>query len=262
MAIFIHEIKQSRKSFLIWSLSIGGLILLCMALFPQMKGQMDEIDAMFSNMGSFTAAFGMDQISYSTSIGFYGIECGVILSLGGAFYAAQLGIGVLAKEEGHHTAEFLYTHPKARRKLLLGKGLAVISCLIAMNAVVFGFAVGSFWMIGEAIAWREFLLYHLAQILLHIEIAAICFGISAFLRRSSLGIGFGIASVMYFLNIYANISTSADYMKYITPFQFADAAAIIKAVKLDMAAVCVGAVYTVAFVFMALVKYTKKDIVA
>ena len=48
---------------------------------------MDSVSDMFSSMGSFTAAFGMDKISFGNVMGFYGIECGNILGLGGAFFA-------------------------------------------------------------------------------------------------------------------------------------------------------------------------------
>ena len=60
---------------------------------------------MFASMGSFTEAFGMDKISFGTLTGFYAVECGNILGLGGAFFSALCGVSILAKEEKDHTAE-------------------------------------------------------------------------------------------------------------------------------------------------------------
>ena len=55
--------------------------------------------------------------------------------------------------------------------------------------------------IGEEIPWKELSLLHLAYYLLQLELAAICFGISAFMRRGSVGAGLGVAALMYFVNI-------------------------------------------------------------
>ena len=45
---------------------------------------------------------------------------------------------------------------------------------------------------------------------LQIEIASICFGISDFLQKGSLGIGLGIAIILYFLKVnYMNTAGSS-----------------------------------------------------
>ena len=41
-----------------------------------MEGQMNEISGMFADMGSFSAAFGMDRINFGEFAGFFGVECG------------------------------------------------------------------------------------------------------------------------------------------------------------------------------------------
>ena len=93
-----------------------------------------------------------------------------------------------------------------------------------LNAIIFALSVASIKGIGEEIMWKEISLIHLAFFLVQLELAGICFGISAFIRKSGIGIGLGIATVMYFLNIVANISESAEFLKYITPFGYAESA--------------------------------------
>ena len=88
MTMIRHELRQGRISFLIWTISISFLLVVCIFLFPEMKGEMDGINEMFSSMGSFTEAFGMDKVSFGTLTGFYAVECGNILRLGGAFIAS------------------------------------------------------------------------------------------------------------------------------------------------------------------------------
>lgn len=112
--IFKHELKRYLKTFLVWLFSIAALILVCMLLYPEMKGSIENVNDMFSDMGSFTEAFGMNRLNFGTPMGFYGIEVGSILSIGAPLFAAQIGISLLAKEEGQHTAEFLFSHPISR----------------------------------------------------------------------------------------------------------------------------------------------------
>lgn len=260
MTLMKHELKQGRKSLMIWTAAIGFLLAVCVFMFPEMKGEMDGVSDMFASMGSFTEAFGMDRINFGSLMGFYAVECGNILGLGGAFFAALCGVSILAKEEKEHTAEFLLTHPVSRVHIVAQKLLAVMIQIIVMNVLVCVLSIASIALIGETISWKELLLLHLAFLFLQIEIAGICFGISAFLRRGGLGIGLGIAAVMYFLNLIANISDSAKFLKYITPFGYTEGADIVSNASLDTGLVLLGMLYCVIGVVVAFMKYCKKDI--
>ena len=260
MTLVKHELKQDKISFLIWTVSIGFLLAICIFLFPEMKGQMDSVNDVFSSMGSFSAAFGMDQLNFGTLIGFYAVECGNILGLGGAFYAALSAAGMLSKEEKEKTAEFLLTHPVSRKRVLTEKLIALLIQITAINLIFYALSVGSIAAVGEEIPWKEISLLHLAYYLLQLELAGICFGISAFLRKGSAGIGLGIASMMYFLNLIANIADVASFLKYITPFGYCEGADIISNGSLDITLVAIGAVIGISGIIIAYLKYTKKDI--
>ena len=260
MRLLKHEIRQGLISLAIWTGSIAFLMVICIILFPEMKGQMEDVSDMFASMGSFTAAFGMDRLSFGTLTGFYAIECGNILGLGGAFYAALTGITALAKEEKEHTAEFLLTHPVTRTGIVSAKLASVLFQITVMNVLILAISLVSILFIDEEIPWKELLLFHLAYYLLQLEIGGICFGISAFLRRSGLGIGLGLACLMYFLNLIANISESAEFLKYITPFGYADGADIVTEEALNGPMVAVGVSLAVIGIAAAYWKYNRKDI--
>ena len=133
----------------IWTASVGALLAVCVLLFPEMKGEMEQVNGIFASMGSFTKAFGMDRLDFGTLIGFYGVECGNVLGLGGAFFAALLGISALAKEEKEHTAEFLLTHPVSRTRVITEKLCAVIVQIVIMNLAVIAVTALSVLIIGE-----------------------------------------------------------------------------------------------------------------
>lgn len=260
MTLVKHELRQGRTAFLIWTAAIGFLLSVCIFLFPEMKGQMDSVNDVFASMGSFTAAFGMDRLNFGTLTGFYAVECGNVLGLGGAFYAALCAVGILSKEEKERTADFLLTHPFSRTRIITEKLIAVLIQITAMNIIIYALSVGSIAAVGEEIPWKEISLLHIAYYLLQLELAGICFGISAFLRRGSVGIGLGIAAVMYFLNLIANISETAEFLKYITPFGYCEGADIVSSGNLDGAKLAVGAVIGISGIVIAYLKYTKKDI--
>lgn len=262
MVILKHELKQNKSAFIIWTAAIGFFILACIFLYPEMKNEMDEATKVFSKMGNFSAAFGMDRLNFGTLIGFYTIECGNILGIGGAFFAAIMGITALMKEEKERTAEFLYTHPISRKRIITEKLLAVILIIIFMNIIIFLLAVISIAAIHEDILWKEMLLYHGALFMMQLEIAGICFGISAFISRSGIGIGIGVTAGFYFLNLITNISDKVDFLKYITPYGYTDGADIVNDKSIDIPCLIIGLIFMVIGIIAAYLKYMKKDLKA
>ena len=170
------------------------------------------------------------------------------------------GISMLSKEEKDHTAEFLLTHPVSRVQVLSGKLAALFVQILILNAAVLLLSLLSIYAVGEDIPWKEILLLHLAYTLLQIEIASICFGISAFLRKGSLGIGLGLAIILYFFNIIANISDAAEFLKYISPYGYAEGTDIVTNVSLDGTLLLLGMLYGIIGIAAGYIKYTRKDI--
>lgn len=260
MILVKHELKQGKISFLIWTASIAFLLAVCVFLFPEMKGQMEDVSDMFASMGSFSAAFGMDRLNFGTLTGFYAVECGNLLGLGGAFYASLCAVSILSKEENGRTAEFLLTHPVSRIRIVTEKLISVLIQITAMNLIIYMISISSIAAIGEEIPWKEMNLLHFAYYLLQIELVGICFGISSFLRKGTAGVGLGIAVTMYFLNLIANIADAADFLKYITPFGFCEGADIVSNGRLDGTMAAIGIVLGIGGIAAAYLKYTRKDI--
>ena len=260
MILTKHELRQGKLSLLIWTLSIGFLMAVCIFLFPEMKSQMKDVNKIFASMGSFTAAFGMDRLNFGTLTGFYSVECGNILGLGGAFFATLTSGSILAKEEKDRTAEFLLTHPVSRFRVVTEKLFAVLIQLIIMNSFILILSLGSIAIAGEEIPFKEILLLHLAYFLLQTELASVAFGISAFLRRGSAGAALGLAAAMYFLNLIANITEQAEFLRYLTPFSYCEGADMIEKGCLNRSYLIPGVVYAVLGIGSAYLKYCKKDI--
>lgn len=262
MAILHKELTKGFKGLILWTAGVSLMLVVCIFLYPEMKNQMSGMNEVFSNMGSFTKAFGMDQLNFGTLIGFYGVECGNMMGIGGGLFAAYLGISMLAKEEKEHTAEFLLSHPVKRESVVAQKLLALFIQIVFLNVAAFLLGLISILCIGEKLPLSEFSLLHLSYFLVQIEIGGICFGISAFLKKGSMGIGLGLAAVLYFLSLIQNLSKEAEFLKYITPYAYAQAADIVSNLKIDIVLVVLGMSYMLILVGFGFRYYVKKDIAA
>ena len=260
MILLRHELRRGRLAFIIWSGVLSFILAVCVFVYPQMKSEMAQLSDAVSSMGALTEAFGMDRMDISTLLGYYAIECGNTLSLGGALFAALTAVNMLSKEERDRTAEFLLTHPITRTRVVWEKLAALFIEILLMNLAIAAVSALSVLIVGEEILWKKFFLIHLAMLLLQLEIAGICFGISAFLRGGSAAIGLGVAVLFYVMNLFANITEKAEFLKWLTPFAYCDGGSIVADGKLDWPKVAIGLGIAAAAVIAAFWYYPRKDI--
>lgn len=140
------------------------------------------------------------------------------------------------------------------------KLFSVLLQIIILNIIVIAVTFISIRIIGEEPEIRPLLLLFLAYFILQAETAAICFGISAFISQSGLGIGLGIAALFYFLNIVANLTEDAKFLKYITPFGYTEGADIIADKCLKTEYLSVGLIFTALGIGIGFYRYCTKDI--
>lgn len=182
-----------------------------------------------------------------------------ILSIGGGFFAALLGITGPCQRRKGKNAEFLLTHPIQRRTVIFQKLLAVIFQLIIMNLLVMAVSAASLRphrrRTGcQRISGCSMPLTPFCS--LKLPVSALAF--PPFCVTAGVGAGLGLAALLYFFNIFKNISRQAAFLKYITPFAYAEAADIIADSAIDMKLLALGILYTVIGIAAAFAKYTKK----
>ena len=262
MTLFFHELKRDRVKLIVWTAAIAFMLLTSIIIYPQMTSELDGMGDMFSEMGGFSEAFNMDKVNFGEFRGYFAVECGNVLGLGGAFFAALLGISALAKEERDRTAEFLLTHPISRSSVVLQKLAAVLTEVLILNLVVAAVSVIGTLAIGQEIDGRLFLNIFLGYFLMQAEIACVMFGVSAFIRGGGLGVGLGAAFVLYFMNIIANLSDKAEFLRYITPFSYADGTSIVASGGIEVKYLIPGIAYAAIGAAAAFIKYDRKDICA
>ena len=226
MTFLKHEWKMSIKSLLLWSICTGFACFGCILLFGGLKESMEEMADAYAQMGSFSAAFGMDKISVSTMEGFYATEVALIFAIGGAMFGAMTGACMLSKEEEGHTAEFLYTLPVDRKYIVVWKYLSVVLLITVFDLLVILWELAGFAAAGEMPDGKNYLLFHSAQLLMHLEIGSVCFLISACGRKKQTGAALGLAILLYVADLMCRIVPDIEELKFVTPYYFSNGADI------------------------------------
>lgn len=260
MRILRHEWKMNLKSLLIWALCVGLSCCGCILLFESVADSMAEMAQSYADMGGFSTAFGMDKVSIATIDGFYATEVSILFSIGGAMFAAMTGAILLSKEEEGHTAEFLYTLPVSRSYILVWKYIAMFTLIVAFNAVCIGLDMLGFLGIGTGVAWQEYALAHMASFVMQIEIGSICFLISACCRKKQIGLALGISVLLYMMDIMCRIVPDLEFLKYLTPYYYANAADIFSEGAIKVGLVIVGIGVSLIAASVAEITYRKRDL--
>lgn len=262
ITLYKHELKSYLKSLLIWIICVGGMGFACILLFSSMEESMESMAESVASMGAFSDAFGMNQLSIATLTGFYATEVGTIHGLGGSMFAAIIGTVMLSKEEDGHTSEFLFSLPVSRGKAITAKWAAVVSNIFLFNAICVCIYVLGFVILGEEIPEKEFVLYHVMQIVMQVEVAGICFALSAWMKKNKLGLGLGIVLLLYAYDLIARVIPDMSDCKIISPFSYANASDILSTGEILVSATVIGVIVLIGSVCMAYIVYSKRDLAA
>ena len=258
--IFLKELKMNLKTLLIWSLSVGGMGLACILLYRTMEGDMKEMADAFSNMGSFSDAFGMSTLSIATIGGFFATEVGAVHGLGGSMFAALMGAGMLSKEEELHTGEFLYSFPLSRKKIVSAKALCIVAMIAMFSVICAGMYACGFAMLGEELPARDFFTYMGLQLIMNLEIAGICFAISSIFAKTKTGLALGTSLMCYAYDIIGRVVPDVKPYLFIGPFSYSNASDIFSGAEIQTKAIIFGIALTILCVAFAYMYYDKRDL--
>ena len=137
-------------------------------------------------------------------------------------------------------------------------------CVVCTNLLLFHLLCGGlyglgFVLLGEGIPGKELLLYHAMQLLLGLELAGICFAVSAFSRQNRLGLGLGMVLLFYAYDLVSRVDPKLEKFSVISPFAYANASRILGTGEIAAKGVLLGAGVLVLALGTAYVKYTGKD---
>lgn len=259
MTLLIQELKMGKRQLLAWTICIGICCFGCILLFQGMEETMEEMGDVYAQMGAFATALNLDRMNAGTMEGFYATEISMIFAVGGAMFAAMVGICMLTKEEEGHTVEFLNTLPFGRNYIVVWKYIAMTALIFLFNVLCLCWELLGFGCTGETVPFKEFLLFHGAQLLMHLEVGSICFLVSVFCRKKQMGAALGFAILLYGMDLMCRIVPDIENLKYVTPYYFSNAADIFISGKVEGVMVVISVVVTVLCGSVAAVFYSRKD---
>lgn len=255
MNILIRELKANRRSLFIWGGALALLSFFMLAIYPSFADNAAQFEELLSVYPEeFISVFGLDKLNMAEAIGFYAIEAYLMIILFGSMFAVILSSSMLAKEEDEKTIEFLLAKPITRNHLVTSKLVAFVSYLLLFNAGIGVVTFIGFEVFAEEYSRMELLRLIAAPFLAHLAFASVGFLLSLFFTRkkSTYSVGIGLVLLVYFLNIMASLAEKVQFLRYVSPFYYMDAADIVMngrinplhtLILLTVSALAIGATY-------------------
>lgn len=228
--IFWHELKMNRKRQLIWLIAIAMLVGMGSAEYPIIVGSGEAVVAGIAAMPKIAKImFGIyDSIPIDTPLGYY--ACMFLWYCAIAFtYAAYIGATIISKEESNKTAEYIFTKPFPRAKIISAKILAGTVSVAAMTIVTGGITVLTMvpQIKGVDIS-KEIALTMIGMFLTQIIFMAIGLYFSAACKSQSAALRFSILSVLVFYSISIVIEYVGNAaLTVLSPFWYFNAPALV-----------------------------------
>lgn len=224
MNIIKRELKSNLKSMIIWSASIIFLISVWMLEFESFAGNLQINDLMDSMPQVMLEALGMGDMNIASLGGFIStLSLYLYLILG--IHAVLLGSSIIAKEERDRTAEYLFTLPISRKKVVLSKLISSIINLSILNLVTLtATLISSIGYEKDEGFYKFIVLLFLAILIVQLIFLSIGMLVASINKgyKKSGNISVSILMITFVISSLINMVDSVDFLKYITPFKFFD----------------------------------------
>jgi len=232
MIIFLRELKRNRNAFIIWTVLTILLIFSQMAVYPSFaENSLASQEALLAKYpAALVDAFGIAEIDMSNVLGYFAVKIFPLVALVGSIYIMLLATGILSKEQGEKTIEFLLSKPISRKSVVTSKLLCVLFYTTLYNLTLY---LSTFGMLeiykNEAYSLTVHLLLWVSLFLLNAVFAAIGFLISVFVikTKTNYPISIGVVIGSYLISVVASSSEKVESLKYLSFFKYSDAAEIV-----------------------------------
>lgn len=257
-----NELSLSRRALLAWSLPVAAMLAMTLSLQKSMSQQGSLLEAKLAVLPrELRAAFGISGNDLAEPVHYLATNFG-FTTLIGALFAALLGATIATREANLRVGEMLFTHPVERGVVLAAKAVAGLAVIVAFEGILLASSalayVASGVSVGRAVA---FVSVFVGAALVHATVFALALfaGVSAARPRGASSLALGVTFALYGIGVLARVSAELSALEHLSPFSYADAAAIAsrgglvpKAVVLPLA--------TVALLSLAKWRLARRDI--
>ncbi|XFA98570.1 ABC transporter permease subunit [Candidatus Izemoplasma sp. B36] len=221
MNIILHELKSNLKGFIIWAVSLG--LLFWVASFEyEFMANSQEIAAAMESFDFLFEALAGTMVDITTPEGYLSLVS-IYIYLPLAIYSGLLGSNIIAKEERDKTAEYLFTLPVKREKVILNKLVVALFYTVIINVVLLTITYFAFGQLGTSSSYNAFVFnMALGVLLTQLIFMGLGMAVSAILEqyKKAGSITIGILMGTFMLSILIGLTDKIDFMKYFTPFKY------------------------------------------
>jgi ABC-2 type transport system permease protein len=262
MNIFFRELRANLKSLIIWCVIMGLLILIGTAKFAAFSGDPESLKILDAIPEAMIDAMNLRAFNLTTVTGFYGIMF-VYFGLMGAIAAAMWGSDIISKEERDKTVEFSLVLPVSRSRVITAKALAALVHCIAFVLITWAIALVTVQAYTPDSGFYAFLSLEM-QAMFMIELVFLALGVllGCAMKQYKLSgsVAVGVILVTYIMSVLSGMQENLDFLKYLTPFKYFDAGALLREGSMDGGYVLLSAAIIVVCVAAAYLLYNRRDL--
>ncbi len=264
MNVVTFEFKKYVGSLWFWIISLWSILVMFMAMYPVLARDAALVDLVLQHYPEeLLRAFGMSGgLSVATVAGFFAFVFAFV-QLCLAIQSAYYGFQFLSVEERELTADFLYSKPVSRSRLLLYKYVAAMAALLITNI---GLIMGTFlsieWFRGSSVYDVGVVI----SLLLSVPLFQLFFFSAGFLATalskkitSVILPAVGLAFVLYAISALQRIVGGA-LLALVSPYNHFDPNYILQRGDWNMPLVTLSLVFIVAANVVAYFMFMRRDL--
>jgi len=263
MILYKMELKTNLKTFLTWTIVILVLLGVFLALFPSYASQGDQINKMVEQLPKeMTNALSMQGMDFTNPVDYTAYMFQYIV-LAAGIMSMLIGIGIISKEEGEGTIEFLYSKPITRNYIVTSKIFSALTQIIVFPVLTTLLTYGVMKMVSDKdFSGKSILLMGVGLFFIQLYFLSIGLLISIFITKikKNMSISLAIVFTMYFVSMMCGVNEKLKNLKYITPFKYFETSTIVEKSQIDIKYIFITIIITLVCVFGTYVLYNKKDI--
>ena len=228
MKVFFLELRNLRKSIVMSTLTICGVIYFMLLFFPSMQTESMKALAGAKLEGvdpALLEALGLTQMMDFTIITNYFGYALQFITLAVMVMVTQRAVGLLSKEESDGTIEYLYSKPISRWEIFYQKGLAHFTSFLIMLVAyalvtIIGYLQVTSYTFEEAIK-ESFILYG-STLFVGLIFSGVGIFVSSLLRsgKGMGGITIGIVFGTFIIGICSVVIHSLDFLIWFSPMDW------------------------------------------
>ncbi len=262
MQVFFKELKDHLKSFIIWWVSTAAIIYMGSSEFEAYYHNTQMNDMLNLLPAQLVQAMGLGSVNITEPSGYASLLINFIMIAIGVF-SLLLGSSIIIREERDKTAEFLYTMPTTKGRIVFEKIMAGI----VLNFLFVGMVYGVFVAIMSRFEFDEhFIEYMILAALASFLLANIFYGLGLVLSavmkqfKKVEPIGVAILMITYMISVVMELTDKIDFLKNFTPFAYFRATEILSDLKIENLYIGIAVIFLLITIVITMIVYPKRDL--